>query len=106
MTLKPNGAGISQLLDFPSRIRTDKLGPLFIPMLIEKLDHRCYHGKVEEEEESNSSVLTISAATPRDPWKLTLYFLSLNHRWNGRKEPKAPHKALVPQYKSTVLGWQ
>jgi hypothetical protein len=86
--------------------RTDKLGPLFVPMLIEKLDHRRHHCKVEKKEESDTSVLTISPATARDPRRLTLYFLSLNHRWKGRYEPRAPHKALVLQYKSTVLGWQ
>jgi hypothetical protein len=43
--------------------RTDKLGPLLVPMLIEKLDHRRHHGKVQEEEESDTSVLTISRAT-------------------------------------------
>jgi hypothetical protein len=73
-------------------------------MLIEEVDHRRNHRKIEKKEESDSGVLFVSSPALGGGRERTLLRLSLNHFWKGRHDPSAPHRALVPQYSITVLG--
>ena len=51
---------ISLRSEMPMEQLTNELGCLIISMLIKEVDHRRNHREIEEQEESDSSVLVVS----------------------------------------------